>query len=343
MKEATAFLNSYSLMWYAMEMKSIQMIKQAASLLSAGKIVAIPTETVYGLAGCARTPSAIQKIYEIKGRPATNPLIIHLSNPPAISDWAINIPNAAWTLVKHFWPGPLTLVLPRHPEVLLSVTAQQNTVALRVPNHPLTLALLQEFGGGLAAPSANRSGRLSPTTAAHVREELGNKVDYILDGGPCGHGIESTIVYFQDNDVFVLRQGSITTKDLESVLNKRVIVGLTHHKNIQVPGRHESHYAPSCLLFLLDRNTLLTITQEKLAQKKRLGIYSFVSAPLFQTADILWCQAKPNADQYAANLYADLRNLDNQKVDCILVEMPPTTLEWAAIMDRLQRAAHKNL
>ena len=159
-------------------------ILQASTLLKAGKLVAIPTETVYGLGADALNSTAIQKIYAVKGRPPTNPLIIHLENCEAMTDWAINIPDEAWTLAEAFWPGPLTLILPKHPRVPLCATGNQQSIGLRVPNHPVTHALLKAFGSGIAAPSANRYGRISPTTPLHVHEELGDKIDFIWKVAP---------------------------------------------------------------------------------------------------------------------------------------------------------------
>jgi L-threonylcarbamoyladenylate synthase len=326
-----------------------QTIQHAAQLLATGKLVGIPTETVYGLGACARTPDAIQKIYATKGRPATNPLIIHLSHWAAISEWAINIPDSAWVLAKHFWPGPLTLVLQRHPKVLDMVTAHQETVALRVPNHPVALALLQEFKGGIAAPSANRSGRISPTTAAHVYEELGDAVDYILDGGPCKVGIESTIVHCKDSNVQILRHGHITQKDLSIILDiplplENDLSLENSSKGILVPGSDKSHYAPSSPLFLLDPKALSDKISSLAAQHKRFSVIAFSRQPasIPQTnANIVWAQANEDPNIYANHLYAWLRQMDNMKPDCILVEKPPSTIEWRAIQDRLQRASYR--
>lgn len=333
--------------------KLFQAIQQAASLLAEGKIVAIPTETVYGLGGCARTPAAIQKIYEIKDRPATNPLIIHLSNMAAIEAWAVDIPEVAWKLAERFWPGPLTLVLKRRPEVLESVTAGQPTVALRVPNHPVTLALLKTFGEGIAAPSANRHGRISPTTAEHVREELGSKVGYILDGGPCQVGIESTIVYVVDSEIHLLRQGSITQQAIEACLECR-LPAAPHHASslkigtleIEVPGQSLSHYAPQRPLFLYGYQTLLEKIQQSLAENRPVAVLSFAPLPDFLRAGqshemIHWIQANTRAEIYARELYAHLRSLDALNPNAIFVETPPFNSEWLALQDRLYRASQK--
>lgn len=318
-------------------------IQHAAALLAMGKVVGIPTETVYGLGACARTPEAIQKVYTIKGRPATNPLIIHISHSAAILEWATNIPNSAWILANHFWPGPLTIVLERHSSVLDVVTAGQNTVALRVPNHPLALALLQEFKGGIAAPSANRSGRISPTTAMHVQEELGDAVEYILDGGPCQIGIESTIVHCRESEVRILRYGQITHKELSAVLGFPLT--MDSHTPIHVPGSHHSHYAPVSPLFLLESKALSEKISSCIAHNKNISIISFSEqgslVPSQYAHRINWIQAALDPQIYANNLYAWLREMDNQNPDCILVETPPITLAWVAIQDRLQRASYR--
>lgn len=315
-------------------------IQHAAALLRQGKLVAIPSETVYGLAADAKNIHAIAKIYAAKGRPSTNPLIIHLSNVSAITDWAINIPKAAYQLAERFWPGPLTLILPKHPSVPDCVTGNQNTVGLRIPNHPVTLSLLEEFNGGLAAPSANRFGRISPTTTAHVREELKDAVDYILEGGPCSVGIESTIVSLASESPVILRLGAIQACDIEAILGKKVPFQSKEKSEIIVPGTNSIHYAPEKHLYLLDKHMLTERLAKSLAQKKQVSVLSFSEKPLLfgeQHGD--WIQADPSPIAYATKLYATLRMLDNSKGDCILVEIPPNSTDWFAIRDRLQRAA----
>lgn len=320
-----------------------QIIKMAAQYLAEDKLITLPTETVYGLAGSARSPIAIQKIFTAKGRPSTNPLIIHLSHPAAISDWAIDIPKTAYLLAKKFWPGPLTLVLPRHPEVLPAVTGGQETVALRVPNHPIALAVLEEFKGGVVAPSANRSGRISPTTLEHVRAELQDKVDFYLDGGPCHLGIESTIVYLLDSEVIILRKGKITAKDLEETLGQKVLCKnqIDPKMQIQAPGLSLSHYAPECPLYLLPISALFAKLRELMSENKTVAVLSFSKKPALLSHQPFWIQAPLQAHLYANALYSNLRALDNQNPDCILVEAPPEGSEWEAIVDRLQRASYQ--
>jgi len=314
-------------------------LNRAVKLLQEGNLVAIPTETVYGLAADASNPKAIQKIYTAKGRPSHNPLIIHLPNRAAMSSYAINIPNTAWQLAEAFWPGPLTLILQKHPNVPSIVTANQDTVALRVPNHPITLELLRRFKGGLAAPSANRSGRISPTQAEHVQEELGSHVDFILDGGPCQVGIESTIVLVTDSNVTILRQGAITA----TLLARYVKVQETHHSKTIVPGNDLSHYAPSKPLYLLKKEALLDRVKHN-SNQPSFSVLSFMEKPelLHHSAECLkWRVATKDPLSFAQNLYANLRALDQPPSECILIEMPPTEEAWLAIMDRLTRAAVK--
>lgn len=327
-----------------------QQLAYASTLLLDGKLVAIPTETVYGLGADARNPAAIQKIYWAKNRPTTNPLIIHLPHADAICDWAHNIPDSAWQLAKAFWPGPLSLILPRAPQVSMALTAGQDSVALRVPNHPLSLALLKHFGGGIAAPSANRSGRISPTTAADVREELGDRVDYILDGGPCSVGIESTILSLMGERPVILREGSISAAALEAVLGYALCQRQTSENTITVPGSQISHYAPSQALYLLEKTALYHKLIEFSQAQKPVSILSFSSPEDFFQAFKLptdaclitrWISAATDPTQYAQTLYQNLRILDKTQSRCILVEIPPQQSTWNAILDRLGRAAFK--
>lgn len=328
------------------------LIQQAVDLLKKGQLIAIPTETVYGLAADAHNETAVAKIFATKQRPSTNPLIIHLYNSAAMEAFATHIPAKAYSLAEHFWPGPLTLILERHPNVPKIVTGNQDTIALRVPNHPLTLELLKAFGGGLAAPSANRYGRISPTTARHVQEELGNQVDLILDGGPCNIGIESTIVSLVDSEVTILRQGSISALQIEAVLNESVRVKtsaqinhFSHHSRLPlVPGMELSHYAPSIPLYLHSLEDLLTkieaLSSSLLKHNKTVNILSFASKPDYFSPDFgIWIRAEQDPILYAKQLYGRLRNLDSKNAECILVETPPQSIEWAAILDRLQRAS----
>nr|AIA18110.1 Telomere recombination [uncultured bacterium] len=319
-------------------------IEHAVSLLKNGKLVAIPTETVYGLGADAKNPMAIQKIYAAKGRPATNPLIIHIPNIDAINDFAIEVPIEAFKLAKAFWPGPLTLILKRHPEVPLIVTAGQETIALRIPNHPLTLQLLEKFKGGIAAPSANRYGRISPTTAEHVQKELGEAVDYILDGGPCNIGIESTIVSLIDAEPIILRQGHISASALTSVLGKTVLVGQKYTRNIEVPGMSASHYAPEKPLYLLTKEQLLEKALELSKHSHSFSVLAFTEKPTIDNLLVtFWICAPRDPISYAKDFYLSLHRLDECEGECILVEPPPDSEQWAAIQERLARATFPRL
>lgn len=327
-------------------------IEHAAQLLRNGQLVAIPTETVYGLGADAKNPSAVQKIYAAKGRPAHNPLIIHIANADAMAAFAVDIPEEAWQLAHVFWPGPLTLILKKHPSVPTVTTAGQSTVALRVPNHPLTLQLLTQFKGGIAAPSANRSGRISPTSAEHVLEELGSQVDYILDGGASRIGIESTIVYLADtpqNAPRILRQGSIPASALTSALGKTV--HFQPHSpdtpSMMVPGTSLSHYAPEKPLYLLTQEVLWNILKENRPGDMQCDILAFsIPEQSLQSTHThpssrmhQWTKASLNPSEYGQELYSHLRRLDKTASNCILVECPPATEPWLAIIDRLTRAA----
>jgi L-threonylcarbamoyladenylate synthase len=217
-------------------------IEKAAEVLRAGGLVALPTETVYGLGANAEDPSAVARIFQVKGRPPSHPLIVHIGGAEHLDDWVQDVPATARLLAEHFWPGPLTLVLRRGRRVPLEATGGLETVAVRVPDHPVALALLTAFGGGVTAPSANRFGSVSPTTADHVRAELGEAVDFVLDGGPCEVGVESTIVDATGEIPSILRPGGVTREDLEAVLGFPIAVPSTSH--VRVPGQHPSHYAP---------------------------------------------------------------------------------------------------
>ncbi|TNF37501.1 MAG: threonylcarbamoyl-AMP synthase, partial [Deltaproteobacteria bacterium] len=220
----------------------VERVAEAVKVLERGGLVAVPTETVYGLAADASQPEAVLRIFLAKGRPADHPLIVHLPGASALSRWAAEVPPAAVALADAFWPGPLTMILPKADWVDPCVTGGRDSIGLRVPSHPMTLALLRAFDGGLAAPSANRFGHVSPTTAEHVREDLGDRVDLILDGGPCPVGIESTIIDLSEDVPAILRLGAVTRDDLSEVLGRDVRVALDGP--VKAPGQLASHYAP---------------------------------------------------------------------------------------------------
>ncbi|MDO8787502.1 MAG: L-threonylcarbamoyladenylate synthase [Sulfuritalea sp.] len=320
-------------------------VARAAALLRAGELVAFPTETVYGLGADARNPLAIGKIFAAKGRPADHPLIVHLSDASHLERWAVDIPEAAIRLAAAFWPGPLTLILKRHPSVPDAVTGGQDTVGLRVPDHPLALQLLREFGGangganggGLAAPSANRFGRVSPTTAAHVREELGDSVAMILDGGPCAVGIESTILDLSGGEARILRPGMLDAAAMDAVLGYSPEFGGEQNAP-RVSGSLEAHYAPRTPLQLVAAADLAATAREALGAGRRVAVLA--AQPLAFGHDSLhFCPASADPAQFAHDLYAQLRELDAMRCDVILAVAPPAGESWRAVADRLRRAA----
>jgi len=311
-------------------------ISRAVVQLKAGELVAFPTETVYGLGADASNADAVQKIYAAKGRPSNHPLIVHVADAVQLANWACNIPPFAHTLAKKFWPGPLTLVLKRNPKVHDAVTGGQDTVAIRVPSHPVAQALLREFGSGVAAPSANRFGRVSATTAAHVREEFGKVVACVLDGGASDVGIESTIVDCSGSAPALLRPGWITPQQLEAALGSALAT--PDASAPRVSGTLEKHYSPQTPLMLMEGDLIVGLAHSMARQGKRVAVLARTALrPLIE--GMVWLAAPVDAAGYAHDLYANLRELDQAGCDAILVEKPPEQMEWFAIRDRLMRAA----
>lgn len=305
---------------------------KAIELLQRGEVVAIPTETVYGLAADARNELAIAKIYATKQRPTNNPLIVHIANAAQVTDWASEFPPLAQKLAQAFWPGPFTLVLPAHAEVSATVRAGEPTVALRVPSHPVALALLNDSGLGLAAPSANKYTQLSPTTAAHVEAGLGAEIP-VLDGGACQVGIESTIVSVHGDEWQLLRPGMIDASDITAITGKPAMQQAITHLP-KVPGQHLLHYSPRtpCLLFE-SRQAMLNYACNKTAAAALL----FGEGKSVTDKDFVL----PNDAALAAeHLYAALHTLDAAQAEIILIESPPADIAWDALRDRLQRAAY---
>ncbi len=305
-------------------------IEHAARLLKSGGLVAFPTETVYGLGADASNPEAIARLYAVKGRPSDHPVIVHFANADRALMWAREVPDAARELAKRVWPGPLTIVLKRAMRVGDYITGGQDTVGLRVPAHPLAHQLLEAFGGGLAAPSANRFGRVSPTTAQHVRDDLGTDVQFVLDGGPCGVGIESTIVDLSRGAPRLLRPGGVSAEEIEFVLGQPLAA--PDEEAPRVSGSLPSHYAPHTPARLLSAGTL----QAEIARLgNRVAVLAF-SAP-DERVDY-WLRMPADPDGYARGLYAALRELDATGCEVLLIESPPSTPEWQAVLDRLGRA-----
>jgi L-threonylcarbamoyladenylate synthase len=312
-------------------------IERAAQVLRAGGLVAFPTETVYGLGADASNPAAVSRIFAAKGRPAGHPLIVHLADPEQIDEWVREVPEAARRLARRFWPGPLTLILPKSARVPSEVTGGQPTVGLRVPSHPVALALLRAFGGGVAAPSANRFGRVSPTRAEHVAADLGSAVDFLLDGGPCLVGVESTIVDATADRLRLLRPGGITVAQLEAEAGQPI--QLPGAQAPRVPGTLPSHYAPRTPLAVVPAASLEQTVRRLVALGKRVGVMARGEPP-FEASQVVWTQARPDAESYARGLYANLRALDHSGCDVLLAEAVPEGGEWLAVRDRLGRAAY---
>jgi L-threonylcarbamoyladenylate synthase len=312
-------------------------IAAAALCLRQGGVVGFPTETVYGLAADATNVAAVRRVFAIKGRPAEHPLIVHLASRDLLADWARNIPAAAVLLAERFWPGPLTLVLPRQPQVPDAVTGGQASVALRVPAHPVALALL-EAAGALVAPSANRFGRISPTTAEHVQEELGDAVDMLLDGGPCEIGVESTVISLLGDSPALLRPGGIAVAQIEAALGRPLAAA---PQDVRAPGRLPAHYAPATPLEVLSTAQLPQRAAALAREGRRVALLAFAnSSAASATLPVMHREAMPgDAISYARILYATLRRLDAQSFDALLVEATPNDPEWLAISDRLARAA----
>lgn len=306
-------------------------VKRAAEILARGGLVAFPTETVYGLGADASNPAAMARLYAAKGRPADHPVIVHFADADRAFSWAREVPESARQLAARFWPGPLTLILKRAPQAGDFVTGGQDSVGLRVPSHPLALALLEEFGGGLAAPSANRFGRVSPTTAAHVDADLGGDVDMVLDGGPCGVGIESTIVDLSRGRPVLLRPGGVSQADLEAALG--ALVEAPDAAAPRVSGALPSHYAP--------RTPARLIATEALdAAIEQFGVRAAVLAYSVPDDRIdFWLRMPRDPQAYAQKLYGALRELDGTGSEILLIESPPDAPAWRAVLDRLRRAA----
>lgn len=315
---------------------------RAVDLLRAGELVAFPTETVYGLGADASNPAAVAKIFAAKGRPADHPLIVHLAGHDAVEHWAEDVPAVAWELMETFWPGPLTLILKKQAWVPSTVTGGQDTVGLRVPGHPVALELLRRFAasgghGGVAAPSANRFGRISPTAAAHVQEELGERVPLILDGGACAVGIESTIVDCSRGDPVVLRPGHISPLHLEAVLGKLPDIA-TAVGAPRVSGSLAAHYAPLTPMRIVTGPRLLDFINAQRHKGDRCGVIGHSQPPQAGMPHV-WRMLPADPVGYAHELYAALRDMDHAGVDLIAVEALPESPLWAAVSDRLRRAA----
>jgi L-threonylcarbamoyladenylate synthase len=305
-------------------------IRRAAELIRAGRLVAFPTETVYGLGANALDAAAVERIFEAKGRPKTSPLIVHVASVDMASALAGEWPERADRLARAFWPGPLTLVVRKGADIPAVVTAGLDTVGLRVPAHPVALELLRESGVPIAAPSANRFTELSPVTAEHVRASLGDSVEMILEGGECSVGIESTVVSLANEKPLLLRPGIVSAADIEALIGPLERADGNAHGAHQSPGQHPRHYRPRKPLYLMEPGDSLP---------KGRGAYLRRSAiPAGRSAEVV-VQMPANPIDYAARLYGTLHELDHRDVEWIAVESPPGDSDWEAIADRLRRAA----
>lgn len=309
----------------------------ATAVLRAGGLVAFPTETVYGLGADAANADAVRRIFEVKGRPSEHPLIVHLGSADLLDAWATDVPTAARLLADVFWPGPLTMVLKRSARVPDLVTGGRDTVGLRVPDHPVARALLERFGGGIAAPSANRFGHVSPTTAAHVRADLGTDVDFILDGGACAIGVESTIVDLSTDHLEVLRTGGVSLERLAEVLGARPDVWRGAGPS-RAPGMHASHYAPSAQVVVVDADELADRATSLLDANQLVGVLAPVAMDGLPDG-VVELEPAGDADEYARLLYARLRQADRLGIEVLLVVAPAERGMGVAVADRLRRAA----
>jgi L-threonylcarbamoyladenylate synthase len=320
-------------------------LEQAAAALAAGALVAFPTETVYGLGADAENPHAVARIYAAKGRPQDHPVIVHLAPGADLDYWATDIAPQARQLVQAFWPGPLTLILKRHAHIPDAVSGGQDTVGLRCPSHPVAMQLLAAFKGGkggVAAPSANKFGNVSPTTAQHVRDEFagevgqGKAIAAVLDGGASQVGIESTILDLSrlaSHGPVLLRPGHISTQQIEAAIG--MPVSLPDQSAPRASGTLESHYAPKAPVALLPTDDMATTLAALAARGRRVAVIHF--SPMTINGPHLALPAEPVG--YAYGVYAALRAMDQEQVDVILVETPPQQAGWLGVNDRLRRAA----
>jgi len=311
-------------------------IRQAVEILRRGGLVAFPTETVYGLGADAQNDAAVRAMFAAKGRPADHPVIVHLAAGAAMEKYAVEISPAARQLAAAFWPGPLTLVVRHGPQISNLVTGGLDTVGLRVPSHPVAQALLREFGGLIAAPSANRFGRVSCTTAEHVSQELGERVDLILDGGECAVGLESTIIDVSGPQPAILRPGAVTAEQVSAVLGCEVAQSSCGRP--RVSGGLPSHYAPRALVEIVRPDQLAPRAQQLASDGKKVAV---LCSELFsfEHPSITVLPVPANISEMAHELYALLRHVDDLGCDVALVTVPPEDGLGAAIADRLRRAA----
>jgi L-threonylcarbamoyladenylate synthase len=311
-------------------------LEAAVDALRDGELVAFPTETVYGLGANASNPAAVRKVFELKDRPPSHPVIVHIDQQKYLRRWVRELTPEAEKLADAFWPGPLTLVLPRGEGVHDVVTGGQDTVAIRIPSHPMARQLLDAFGGGIAAPSANRYGRLSATRAEHVQDEFGDAVKVILDGGECQLGLESTIVSCIAGEVRLLRPGAVTLTQLRGVAGS-VSIG-PDKSSPRVPGNAASHYAPATPLTIVPGGEIDALAESLSEGGQRIAVLA-QRLPMKTYETVTWINAGKRAEAFGHDLYANLRTLDKAGCARILVQEVPGDERWDAVRDRLARAA----
>ncbi|MFO6422654.1 L-threonylcarbamoyladenylate synthase [Motilimonas sp. KMU-193] len=313
-------------------------VNQAVSLLQQGECVALPTETVYGLAADASNPDAVDKIFTAKGRPKNHPLIVHIPDVSHLTRWAVDIPETAYALAAQFWPGPLTLLLKKAPHVDSCVTGGLDTIALRVPAHPLFLAVLTGLDGGLAAPSANRYKQLSPTIAEQVTRGLDGRIAAVLEGGACDHGLESTILDLVSEQPRVLRAGPISQQQLSDALGCKVELPVQHVE--VVPGNVKAHYQPTTPAKLLSTEQLLAQAPELASGNSYFLVWSEQGQKQLETkhTKVQWRVMPTTAAEFGQQLYVTLYQIDQLGAAQIIIEQPPQGDEWRAVNDRLSRA-----
>lgn len=326
-------------------LKEDEAIAEAAQLLQKNEVVAFPTETVYGLGGNALSGEAIEKIFAAKGRPADNPLIIHIFSETQLEGIVANVPKVAKKLMEAFWPGPLTIILPKRKGVSEKATAGLDTVAVRMPNHPVALALIEKANLPIAAPSANRSGKPSPTLAGHVLADLEHKIAGVVNGGKTGVGVESTVVECVDERIVILRPGGITRAQLEEVVGKEnVLQPERNEANVpKSPGMKYTHYSPNAPIYLVTKmEEVQSIINEEKARGNRVGVLTTLENQHKYHADaVLVCGERKRLASVAEQLYTILREFDREEVDVIISEVFPKQGIGEAIMNRLEKAASK--
>ncbi|NUN48476.1 MAG: threonylcarbamoyl-AMP synthase [Candidatus Brocadiae bacterium] len=314
-------------------------IARAVRILESGGLVAFPTETVYGLGADALNEKAVKRVYKLKGRPEGHPLIVHVGDANAVQEYAAEFPEAAHRLAARFWPGPLTLILKKSDRIPTTVTGGQDTVGLRVPGHPVALALLKAFDGAIAAPSANRYGKVSPTTAQHVYDDIGGKVDLILDGGPCAVGIESTIVDVSTGEPTILRPGGVTREEIEKLLGRSVPV-VREETSVRTSGQVTQHYSPKAGVVLAKPEELVRKANRLRASGRKVAILTN-TLPAKPPIGIETIMLPVGMADMARGLYEALREVDRRGFDAVVVSVPQAVGLGLAVADRLERAAGK--